>query len=770
LKGVYVQRVRVTITGRVQGVGFRPTVVRLAKELALTGWVRNDTLGVTLEIQGGREAIDGLLERLQGDDRPPLAEITSCQEKIGSVVPDETDFVVASSQRKGKPHAEIAVDTAVCADCLQEMRDPQDRRHRYPFINCTNCGPRYTIIRAMPYDRPFTTMSEFAMCSHCRTQYQNTSDRRYHAQPVACPECGPQIWLSDARGRTMETDQETCLSMAADLLRRGRVVAIKGLGGFHLAVNPFDQDAVLRLRERKHRDHKPFALMASGIERIKPHARVSDAAVRQLLSPESPVVILPRRPDSTLARAVAMDLDTLGFMVCYTPLHHLLFAEGLDVLVMTSANISDEPLICDNRRAVDRLGDVADAFLMHNREIHRQVDDSIVHLVHDRPVPLRRSRGYMPNPIRLPGPVRHHILATGADLKNTFSLGRDSQLICSEHIGDLADAAVYQHYLRSIEHLKTLFEVTPTLVVHDLHPGYMSTAYAHQQTAVERFAVQHHWAHVAAVLAEYRLDESVIGLVADGTGYGPDGTIWGGECLIASLERFERVGGIRTFDLPGGDHASREAVRPLLGLLRDAFADSFSVENFKDILLPVEPDLIKLQVISQQIERRLNCVRTSSLGRLFDAMAALLGVGTENHFDAQLPMALEALVQEDRSLVAYGYLLEQTQTQQAQLDFRPMVREMVRGVRQGDDRGTMATRFHITLAEALCAWACRAWELYGLRKVALGGGVFCNRYLTERLMENLNARGFHVLLGRQWPPNDGGISVGQAAIAARVYG
>jgi len=761
---------RVTITGRVQGVGFRPTVVRLAKELALTGWVRNDTLGVTLEIQGARGAIDDLLKRLQGDDKPPLADITSCQEKIGSVVPDETVFVVASSKRKGKPHAEITVDTAVCTDCLREMADPQDRRHRYPFINCTNCGPRYTIIRAMPYDRPFTTMSEFTMCPHCRQQYQDTSDRRYHAQPVACPACGPHIWLADAQGHTLESEQETCLSMVADLLRRGRVVAIKGLGGFHLAVNPFDQDAVLRLRDRKQRDHKPFALMASGIEMIKQHARVSDAAVTQLLSPESPVLILPRLSDSTLARAVAMDLDTLGFMVCYTPLHHLLFAEGLDVLVMTSANISDEPLICDNQRAVDRLGDVADVFLMHDREIHRQVDDSIVHLVHDHPVLLRRSRGFMPNPIRLPVPVHHHILATGADLKNTFSLARDNQLICSEHIGDLADAAVYQHYLRSIEHLKTLFEIEPTLIVHDLHPGYLSTAYAHQQNAVERFAVQHHWAHVAAVLAEYRLDESVIGLVADGTGYGPDGAIWGGECLIASLERFERVGGIRYFDLPGGDHASREAVRPLLGLLRDAFADSFSVDDFEDILLPIEPDRTTLQVISQQIKRRLNCVRTSSVGRLFDAMAALLGVGKENTFDAQLPMALEARVQEDRELSAYGYRFEQTQTQQVQLDFRPMVREMVYGVRQGDDRGVMATRFHITLAEAFCTWACRARALYGFDKVALGGGVFCNRHLTERLIENLNTRGVHVLLARQLPLNDGGISVGQAAIAGRVYG
>lgn len=770
VKGFQVQRVRVSITGRVQGVGFRPTVVRLARKLGLTGWVRNDTQGVVLEIQGEREAIDCFLIQLQGDDRPPLAEITACEKEGVSIVAEEVSFVVRSSQRRGELQAEIAVDTGVCADCLREMWDSGDARARYPFINCTNCGPRYTIIRAMPYDRPFTTMSEFEMCAACRAQYQNTADRRYHAQPVACPVCGPRIWLTDSQGRTLETDQEACLCAAADFLKKGRILAIKGLGGFHLAVNPFDQAAVLRLRERKHRDHKPFALMASGIETIRQHAWVSDAAEAQLLGPESPVVILPRRPGSTLAQAVAMELNTLGFMVCYTPLHHLLLAEGLPILIMTSANISDEPLICDNQRAVDRLGAVADGFLMHNREIYRQVDDSIVQLVQDRPVLLRRSRGYMPVPIRLTVPVQRPMLATGADLKNTFCLARDNQLICSEHIGDLADAAVFQHYLGSIEHLKSLFEVEPTLIVHDLHPGYMSTSYAQQQTGIERFAVQHHWAHIAAVLAEHRVEEPVIGLVADGTGYGPDGTIWGGECLVASLDHFDRFGGIRYFNLPGGDHASREAVRPLLGLLQDAFADSFSVDDFTDVLLPIEKDLVKLHVISRQMERRLNCVWTSSLGRFFDAMGALLGVGTVNHFDAQLPMALEACVQDRPDLPSYGYALEEKEPNQVQLDLRPLVREMVSGVRRGHDRREMATRFHLTLAEAFCAWACRAREVHGLQRVALGGGVFCNRYLTERLLDDLRSHGFHVLLGRKLPPNDGGISVGQAAIASRVYG
>ncbi len=764
------QRVQVSIAGRVQGVGFRPTVVRLARKLALTGWVRNDTQGVVLEIQGQREAIDCFLKRLQGDDRPPLADITVCEESVAAPVAGEGSFVVRSSQRKGALQAEVAVDTAVCEDCLREMRDSEDTRACYPFINCTNCGPRYTIIRTMPYDRPFTTMSEFDMCAPCRAQYQDTSDRRYHAQPVACPVCGPRIWLTDAQGRTLETDQEACLSAAAECLRGGRVLAIKGLGGFHLAVDPFDQAAVLRLRERKHRDHKPFALMASGTETIRQHAFVSDMAEALLLGPESPVVVLPRRPDSTLAQAVTLDLNTLGFMVCYTPLHHLLLAQGLSVLVMTSANISDEPLICDNQRAVDRLGAVADGFLMHNREIYRQVDDSIVQLVRDRPVLLRRSRGYMPAPIRLTLPVQRHILATGADLKNTFCLARDNQLICSEHIGDLADAAVFQHYVGSIAHLKSLFEVEPTLIVHDLHPGYMSTSYAQQQGAIERLAVQHHWAHIAAVLAEYRLEEPVIGLVADGTGYGPDGAIWGGECLVASLDAFERFGGIRYFSLPGGDRASREAVRPLLGLLRVAFGDSFSVDDFADVLLPIEKDLVKLQVMSRQIERHVNCVWTSSLGRLFDAVGALLGVGTVNHFDAQLPMTLEAWVQDRSDVPSYRYALEEKEPKQVQLDFTPMVREMVNGVRCVHDRREMATRFHLTLADAFCAWACRAREVHGLQKVALGGGVFCNRCLTEHLLDRLNGHGFQVLLSRQLPPNDGGISVGQAAIASRVHG
>jgi len=454
-----VKRQRIFVTGRVQGVGFRPAVYRIARGLGLSGVVYNDTKGVTIELQGKEEKIAELLVRLRsGADKPPLAEIKSCDVVEIPVIEAEDKFAIKTSDSQGSPLSQVTADIATCRDCLAEMADTEDFRYGYPFINCTNCGPRYSIVKNIPYDRPNTTMSVFKMCDKCAAQYTEVTDRRFHAQPVACGECGPKIRLTDSKGKTIETQTEKVIAETAHLLSAGNIVAIKGIGGFHLAVDALNNKAVERLRERKKRDHKPFALMADSVEKIKKYALVSEPAEQLLKSPQSPIVLLPKKRNSSIAPSVAEDVNTYGFMLCYAPLHYLLFEQlnnyGTDVLVMTSGNISDEPLICKNEPALERLGKVADAFLMHDREIYRQVDDSIIHFVAEQPVLLRRARGYVPSPIFTEENCRQDIFAAGADLKNTFCFAKQNQLICSEHIGDLEDAEVYHHYINSIEHLR----------------------------------------------------------------------------------------------------------------------------------------------------------------------------------------------------------------------------------------------------------------------------------------------------------------------------
>jgi len=753
--------------GRVQGVGFRPAVHRLAVLLELNGFVLNDTLGVTIELQGQAQRIDEFLKRLTTLDRPPLAEIKSWEVLDIPVSEGEKGFTIRKSQAEGAVLSEVSADVATCADCLSELWNKKDFRYRYPFINCTNCGPRYSIIKTIPYDRPNTTMSAFEMCAACAAQYHDVADRRFHAQPVACPRCGPKVWLADRTGKPLLTGNDEVIAEAARLLRAGRVVAIKGVGGFHLACDALNNDAVLRLRQRKRRDYKPFAMMAASLDAVRKYALVDRAAEEALMSPESPIVLLSRKPDAAIAPAVAEGTSTLGFMLCYAPLHHLLFAEGLDVLVMTSGNISDEPLICRNELALERLSDVADAFLMHDREIYRQVDDSIVHLVAGSPVLLRRARGYVPTPIYMAEKSPQDVLAAGADLKNTFCLVKQNQLILSEHIGDLEDAEVYHHYVRSIEHLKGLFEVQPQVVACDLHPGYLSTQYAESLAATRVIEVQHHWAHIASVLAEHELAGPVIGLACDGTGYGTDGAIWGCECMIASLGGFERFGHLSYYPLAGGDRASQEAIRPLVSLLRQAYGEHFTLAEFTWLLERIEPDHKKLRLTLEQIDRGINTVNTSSLGRVFDAVAAMIGLGECNHFDAQLPMFLESIAQpgvEDR----YEYDLHHRSGEPVQLSLRKTLQGLAGDLRRSEAPAIVSTKFHNTLAEALLAMAKEARESTRLETTALSGGVFCNRYLANRLTLRLKQEGFAVLLNRDVPSNDGGIALGQAAIAAHI--
>jgi hydrogenase maturation protein HypF len=528
-------------------------------------------------------------------------------------------------------------------------------------------------------------------------------------------------------------------------------MAIKGIGGFHIAVDALNNKAVKRLRKRKRRDHKPFAMMTDSIEKIKEYAIVSESAEQILKSPQSPIVLLPKRKNSGIAASVAEGVDTFGLMLCYAPLHYLLFAKDIKVLVMTSGNISDEPLICKNEQALKRLGGVVDGFLMHDREIYRQVDDSIIHFIDEQQVLLRRARGYVPTPILMKENSNQDVFAAGADMKNTFCFVKQNQLICSEHIGDLEDAEVYHHYISSIEHLAKLFEVEPKTIVCDLHPGYLSTQYALSKSDVNVIQVQHHWAHIASVLAEHNLTGPVIGLECDGTGYGTDSSVWGCECMIASLDGFERLG--------------HEAIRPVLGLLKKTYGDDFKLEKFRWLLERIEPDAKKQQIISEQIETQINTVETSSLGRVFDAVAAMVGVGTYNHFEAQLPMALEAIIENDVE-EHYDFEVTNRTGEPVQLDLRKMIKQLIVDIRGKLPGSVISAKFHNCLAMALLEMAKEARERKKLNTVALSGGVFCNRYLTNRLVKLLKKNGFSVLFNRDVPSNDGGISIGQAAIAA----
>jgi hydrogenase maturation protein HypF len=719
---------------------------------------------VTIELQGEEEGIDEFLARLNGGDKPPLAEIKTCEAVEIAVIKGDKQFVIKESDSAGTALAQVTGDMAVCRDCLTEMADERDFRYRYPFINCTNCGPRYSIVKTIPYDRPNTTMSVFEMCDKCAAQYGDVADRRFHAQPVACPTCGPKIWLADSTGKAIKTQSNKAIAETARLVGEGKVVAIKGIGGFHLAVDALNNEAVVRLRERKRRDHKPFAMMAASVEKLKEYAIVSKSAERLLKSPQSPIVLLPKKKNAAVAPSVAEGVNTFGFMLCYAPLHYLLFAEGIDVLVMTSGNISDEPLICENEHALERLGSIADAFLMHDREIYRQVDDSIVHLIEGDAVLLRRARGYVPMPIMMRERCCEDIFAAGADLKNTFCFVKQNQLICSEHIGDLEDAEVYHHYINSIEHLRQLFEVEPKIVACDLHPAYLSTQYALSVSGLKVTQIQHHWAHIASVLAEHNLDGPVIALACDGTGYGTDGAIWGCECMIATLDDFKRFGHLAYYRLAGADAASKEAIRPVLGLLKKTLGDDFDLEEYRWLLEPIEPDADKQNIIMEQIEKEVNTVESSSLGRVFDAVAAMVGLGSYNHFDAQLPMALESIIEGDVE-ESYGFGLLRPAGEPLQLDLRKMLQQLINDVRQKTASGVISAKFHNCLAGALLEMTKRARENTRLNTVALSGGVFCNRYLTNRLVKLLKKSDFHVLFNRDVPSNDGGISLGQAAIA-----
>jgi hydrogenase maturation protein HypF len=750
------------IRGAVQGVGFRPFVYRLARELHLSGWVSNSSQGVFLEAEGAPAALESFLHRLR-HEHPPRAFIQSFEYSF--LDPEgSSDFVIRPSDPSGEKSALIMPDIALCEDCLRELFDPSNRRHRYPFINCTNCGPRFSIITGLPYDRPYTTMSTFVMCAECRREYEDPADRRFHAQPNACPVCGPRITLWDTSGATRGTN-DNALALTVAALREGKIVAVKGIGGFHLMVAAADEQAVLRLRARKHREEKPFALMFPGLASIRGICTVSDHEAQVLAAPEAPIVLLRRLSGSHtafIADAVAPHNPNLGAMLPYAPLHHLLMHDFGQPVVATSGNLSDEPICIDEDEALRRLAGIADLLLVHNRPIARHIDDSIVRVNDGRLTVLRRARGFAPLPLRVRQPLPE-LLAVGAHMKSTIALSRGQDIVLSQHLGDLETPEAYAAFQDEAARLQLLCEVHPIGVVSDSHPDYLSSTYARSRPE-RQVRIQHHIAHVAACMAENEIAPPFLGVAWDGTGLGDDGTIWGGEFFAVRNGAFERVAHLRTFPLAGGDAAAREPRRSAAGVLFEIGGiESAGWEDIPSLQAFTENDRA---AVYQMLVRGFNTAITSSAGRLFDAVSALLGIRQRNNFEGQAAMELEWCT-EDSGTSIYPVMFHVSGTGPDAvgrhiLDWEPMIREILADRTAGLMVGQIAAKFHRTLA----AMIVRVAEEIGLERVALTGGCFQNVMLTRLSIDALTAAGFHPYIHQRIPPNDGGIALGQIAAAA----
>ena len=767
LKSKSCQRRRWRITGRVQGVGFRPFVHRIAAAHGLSGFVLNDAAGVVVEAQGTLRDLNGFANDLR-HAKPALAVIHDTAITKIPAVDAETGFTIEHSQAGASPRAEIAPDLGLCAECLAEINDPVDRRRfGYGLTNCTACGPRFSIIRAVPYDRPNTTMASFAMCADCRAEYENPSNRRFHAQPTACHTCGPKVALVDPHGVRIEGDP---IRGAAERLARGEIVAVKGIGGFHLAVRADDDAAVQRLRQIKHRSFKPLAIMCRNLGAAEQIVELSDRAAEAMTSSAAPIVLAPRRRSAPVAPSVAPGNHRLGVMLAYTPIHHLLFAAAdgrFGALVMTSGNDSDEPLVFTNEDAVEQLGRMCDAILWHDRPIERPVDDSLLlDAGHGRePIVLRRSRGYAPTPILLPDGLNSQGLCMGGEQKNTVAVVRGNQVILSQHLGDLEHARTYANFKRAVDDLLELFAVKPQWIAHDLHPTYVSTMYAAQlarELHVPHVRLQHHYAHAAAVLAEHGQTGPALAVVCDGTGYGTDGTIWGGELLSVDFNGFRRLGRLRPLRLPGGDATAKQPWRSSMPLLLNAFGDRF-IDH--PIVAKLAPDAEQARFVAEMLRTRTNCASSSSAGRVFDGVAALLGLCRENNFEAQAPLALESAASAFGDAPAPREPLFELQ-EHGVIDLSPLVREIVEQRLRGAPAAGLAALFHEQFVAAWEAAVARAVEQTGLIEVVLSGGVMCNEIVDRRLTERLVKRGLHVLRHRLVPPNDGGLALGQAALAS----
>ena len=714
-----------------------------------------------MEIEGDAAALAAFLKELR-QTPPPLARVQSIETREIRVTGDRA-FVVRASAQEGRRSVLIAPDYATCEDCLRELRDPSDRRHRYPFINCSHCGPRYTIIRDVPYDRSRTTMAGFAMCAACRAEYESPSSRRFHAEATCCPTCGPRLELTDATGKAAPCADPVAAAIAR--LEAGEIVAVKGLGGFHLACDAANADAVQRLRTRKNRDCKPFAVMARDMVAIRRLCDVALDDVAALTGSERPIVLMRKRAGHGLAESVAPRSACFGVMLPYTPLHHLLMDGSFRALVMTSGNVSDEPIVFTNEDALERLGPFADCFLLHDRPIHVRTDDSVARVLAGKRVFLRRSRGYAPFPVDLPVDTQNvSILATGPDMSNTICLTRDNRVFLSHHIGDLRNVAAYESFLQAIGHLENLLDVRPDRIACDLHPDYMSTRYA-RAAGLPVVPVQHHHAHAASVLAEAGRCETVLGVIFDGLGWGADGTLWGGEFLVADLAGFERIGHLAPLPQPGGDAAARHPERMAYAYLRAAFgADAALVAR---ILMPAFAEKT-MKMVGHLLEAKRHCPLTSSMGRLFDSAGALLGICAHNSYHAQAPMELEAAAFEaEHEQGSYGARILTDASGRLLIQGSDIVRGLAEDFMSGTPACVCAARFHQSIAHVSADMCERVRERTGVSVVALSGGVFANAFLLGRLAPMLEERGFEVLRNVAVPAGDGGISLGQAAVAAR---
>ena len=757
--GITCVRRRLLVRGIVQGVGFRPYVYRLARSFELTGFVKNTSLGAIIEVEGEDHLVDSFESALPCEG-PPLMRIVSMDSATLPLAYDET-FAILASEASETTLTWIPADISACDACVFETHDPDDRRYEYPFTNCTNCGPRYSIIRDIPYDRAQTTMADFTMCDQCRAEYEDPEDRRFHAQPNACPICGPHLWLTDMCGKDLPLHgTQAMLETIVNLLRSGGIVAWKGLGGYQFACDARNDEAVRRMRQRKHRSEKAFAVMVRNVAIATSVCEMSEQERELLTGPERPIVLLRKRTEANITVSVAPGNPLLGVMLPYTPMHELLFrildekcGPGV-ALVVTSGNMSEEPIVIDESEAEEKLRSVADIFMHHNRPIHTRVDDSVARVVDGKCILLRRARGYTPAAFPISGDAQ--VLACGAQQKSTLCLTKGGSAILSQHLGDLENYETLQFFEQTLERMQRLFQLIPRVVAHDLHPGYLSTRFAKQLNVEKRIAVQHHHAHIASCIAEHRLEGPVLGVAFDGTGLGLDGTIWGGEFLVADLSSCERYAHFRNIVLAGGDKAVREPWRAARSYLLDAFGH-------------VPPEIVwqnsvpaaSVQMLDTLLAKRIQTIETSSCGRLFDAVASLAGLHQQVSFEGQAAMSLEAIAEELGESYDFGCEGQQP----LQIDMRPMVRQIVDDIRRGVSARKVSARFHNTLIAVVGDVCTKMRRDTGLTRVCLSGGCFQNARLLRGCLRTLRSNGFEVFFPQQVPCNDAGISLGQAAIA-----
>ncbi len=746
----------IIIKGIVQGVGFRPHVYRLAMEYDLKGWVLNSSSGIFMEIEGEEQKLHHFMHRLQ-EEPPPLALISSF-EAVPIKLQGFSEFTIRLSESQEEKSVMISPDIAICSDCKREVRDQMDRRFGYPFTNCTNCGPRFTIIKDVPYDRAKTTMAPFPMCPQCQSEYGNPAHRRFHAQPNACPICGPQIEIVDNNGQKVEKS-------AVEMLKAGSILAVKGLGGFHLAADARNEKAVQLLRFRKRRDIKPFAVMVRDVDTARRYCLFNDAEEKLLSSPQAPIVVMEARKDNGLpVKAIHPGLNTLGIMLPYTPMHYLLFDGDLDILIMTSANISDEPLIIDNEAALQSLKDIADYFILHNREIYNPCDDSVTRITLSGELHFfRRARGYVPRGIKI---LRESepVLAVGGEMKNTFCMTRAGIAFPSQHWGDMNHYLNYINFQTGIQRFQKMLDIEPRIIAHDLHPDYQTSRWARNQAIDKKIAVQHHWAHMAAVMAENQIEGQVLGLICDGTGWGLDGAVWGCELLRGDYKQFERLGHLKYMPLPGGDLTVKKPYRMAFNYLYSVFG-----QEAQKLAVRFLPDLSiqEMDIIKQQLDRRDHLLQTSSCGRLFDAVSALLNICSINRSEGQAAIELEAAARlEEWNHYPYGLDNEYgSWMMDVQSTWENMVGDLLNDV----PIEVVAGRFHLTMAEMFSESLRILRDENGLNRIVLSGGVFHNQILLLQLIRRLQDSGFEVYQHRLVPPGDGGISLGQASIASEVF-